>query len=76
MAEQAFEQDLTSVSFKDTNFLQMCGLFDYNVLEYFSLSQFYDKSCLNEQIKMQARFNELQVHALDRTYVNVIRSLL
>ncbi|KAJ3072425.1 Mediator of RNA polymerase II transcription subunit 6, partial [Quaeritorhiza haematococci] len=60
------ENDLTHVSFKDTNFLQMFGLWEHNVLDYFALSQFYDKSSLNEQIKMQARFNELQANMLDR----------
>ncbi|KAI8920550.1 MED6 mediator sub complex component-domain-containing protein [Entophlyctis helioformis] len=60
------DDDLTGVSFKDTAFLQAYGLNEFNVLDYFALSQFYDNSCLNEQLKMQARFNELQAHQLDR----------
>ncbi|KAI8805282.1 MED6 mediator sub complex component-domain-containing protein [Cladochytrium replicatum] len=61
-----YDESLTEVSFKDTNFLKFYGLHEANVIDYFALSQFYDKSCLNEQIRMQARFNELQAHQLDR----------
>ncbi|KAJ3388036.1 Mediator of RNA polymerase II transcription subunit 6 [Lobulomyces angularis] len=60
------EEELLNVCFKDTNFLQMYSLNEFNVLDYFSYSQFYEKSSLNEQIKMQARFNELQANMLDR----------
>ncbi|KAJ3224047.1 hypothetical protein HK099_000325 [Clydaea vesicula] len=61
------EEELLNVCFKDTNFLQMYSLNEFNVLDYFSYSQFYEKSSLNEQIKMQARFNELQANMLDRS---------
>ncbi|KAI8905143.1 MED6 mediator sub complex component-domain-containing protein [Gorgonomyces haynaldii] len=57
--------DQLEVSFKDTIFLQQFGLSEYNCLDYFALSQFYDPSCINEQLKMQARFNELNVQMLD-----------
>ncbi|KAJ3125818.1 hypothetical protein HK098_008206 [Nowakowskiella sp. JEL0407] len=50
------EEDLTGVCFKDTTFLQHNFLDQSNVITYFSLSQFYDRSCINEQILMQARF--------------------
>ena len=56
------------VSFIDTVFLQQYGLGEHNALDYFSTSQFYDPSCINEQIKMQARFNEFEASKLDHTY--------
>ncbi|EGF78057.1 hypothetical protein BATDEDRAFT_91168 [Batrachochytrium dendrobatidis JAM81] len=59
------QEDLTTMSFKDTAFLQLLGLNEHNALDYFSMSQFYDKSCLNEQLKMQVRHNELQAQQLD-----------
>lgn len=53
---------MTDQSFKDTIFLESFGLSPWNVLEYFSKSQFYDSSCINEQLKMQQRFNTLNVN--------------
>ncbi|TPX70466.1 hypothetical protein CcCBS67573_g06552 [Chytriomyces confervae] len=54
------EEDPLTVSFKDTEFLQMFGLNHDNVLDYFKLSpQFYDKRCINESLAMQKRFNSL-----------------
>lgn len=52
---------MTDQSFKDTLFLESFGLSPLNVLDYFSKSQFYDSSCINEQLKMQQRFNTLDV---------------
>ena len=60
-------EDLTCVSFKDTAFLRMFGLSEANALDYFAQSQFYDPLCINEQLKMQARFNELNAQQLDIT---------
>jgi mediator of RNA polymerase II transcription subunit 6 len=60
-------ETLTEICFKDTVFLQNFGLSQFNVLDYFALSQFYDSSCINEQLKMQARFNQLQQGQLDPT---------
>ena len=57
------EENLTDQSFKDTIFLESFGLSPWNVLDYFSKSQFYDSSCINEQVKMQQRFNTLNVSA-------------
>ncbi|KAJ1557298.1 hypothetical protein HK096_008052 [Nowakowskiella sp. JEL0078] len=48
--------DLTQVSFKDTTFLQHFPLDEHNIIDYFALSQFYDRSCINEQVRMQERF--------------------
>ncbi|KAJ3345760.1 Mediator of RNA polymerase II transcription subunit 6 [Kappamyces sp. JEL0680] len=64
-SQDAEQVDLTTVSFKDTAFLQAFGLHEFNVLDYFAQSQFYDKSCINEQLKMQARFNNLLPAELD-----------
>ncbi|KAJ3258257.1 hypothetical protein HK103_003738 [Boothiomyces macroporosus] len=67
------DEELTSVSFKDTAFLQAFGLHELNIIEYFSKSQFYDVSCIDEQLKMQARFNDLQVTQLDHTKMTGIK---
>jgi hypothetical protein len=57
--------DKTTLSFKDTNFLQFYGIVPQNALDYFALSQFYDTNSLNEQIKQQTRFNQLLASQLD-----------
>jgi hypothetical protein len=53
------ESDL-HISFIDTNFIQMYGLNEFNAIDYFSLSQFYDRTCNNNVVKMQTRFNSIQ----------------
>ncbi|KAJ3202986.1 Mediator of RNA polymerase II transcription subunit 6 [Entophlyctis luteolus] len=61
--------DPFSVSFKDTVYLETRGLSHHNALEYFQqCPQFYDKSCINEQIQMQARFNSLNPDDLEKMY--------
>ncbi|KAI8919929.1 MED6 mediator sub complex component-domain-containing protein [Powellomyces hirtus] len=60
------DEDLTHVSWKDTAFIQAHGLNEHSVMPYFALSQFYDKSSINEQISMQARFNQLEASQLDK----------
>ncbi|KAI8841331.1 MED6 mediator sub complex component-domain-containing protein [Chytridium lagenaria] len=61
------EEDLTQVCFKDATFLQMYGLNEHNVLNYFAMSpQFYDKTSINERLEMQTRFNQLQASEMDR----------
>ncbi|KAI9201892.1 MED6 mediator sub complex component-domain-containing protein [Polychytrium aggregatum] len=60
------EEDLTHVSFKDPAFLGTLGLHEHNALDYFALSQFYDKKSINEEIIMQSRFNQLQANQLNR----------
>lgn len=59
------EDEKHFLSFKDTQFLQFYGIFPENALDYFALSQFYDSNSLNEQIKQQTRFNQLQASQLD-----------
>ncbi|TPX56425.1 hypothetical protein SpCBS45565_g08419 [Spizellomyces sp. 'palustris'] len=60
------DQDLTQISWRDPAFLQHFGLGEHNVMDYFAMSEFYDKSSINEQLRMQARFNELQTSQLDK----------
>ncbi|KAJ3005356.1 hypothetical protein HKX48_000729 [Thoreauomyces humboldtii] len=60
------DEDLTHVSWKDTAFIQMYGLNEHTIMDYFSLSQFYDKSSLNEQISMQTRHQADTTLRLDK----------
>lgn len=53
------DEDFTC--FYNHNFLMSTELKDENVLDYFSLSQFYDKSCVNEILKMQSQFANLDM---------------
>ncbi|CAN8075839.1 unnamed protein product [Agarophyton chilense] len=46
-------EDLTGVMWHDKNWLSFFPLTKEHVLEYFSLSQFYDERCNNQQIKLQ-----------------------
>ncbi|OUM67760.1 hypothetical protein PIROE2DRAFT_19965 [Piromyces sp. E2] len=58
MSSNLTEQELTTVCFRDPQWLALNPLVMENVIEYFSYSQFYDKTCNNETIKMQSRFNQ------------------
>ncbi|KAL6078717.1 Mediator of RNA polymerase II transcription subunit 6 [Balamuthia mandrillaris] len=49
------EEDQTGISFKDSAWLKAFPLNSQTVLDYFSLSSFYDRTCNNEQCKMQGR---------------------
>eukprot|EP00271_Cylindrocystis_brebissonii_P008966 TRINITY_DN23533_c0_g1_i1.p1 TRINITY_DN23533_c0_g1~~TRINITY_DN23533_c0_g1_i1.p1 ORF type:complete len:292 (+),score=57.75 TRINITY_DN23533_c0_g1_i1:720-1595(+) len=53
--------DLTGVCFRDQLFLNFVGgnLVPHNVFDYFAESPFYDRSCSNEQLRMQG------IHPLD-----------
>lgn len=48
-------QELITESFIDENWIRTYGLGEYNALDYFACSQFYDVSCNNEILKMQRR---------------------
>ncbi|KAM0672290.1 RNA polymerase II transcriptional regulation [Ordospora colligata] len=49
-----------SISFVDQQFLSSRPLDEGNILEYFSGSPFYDKSCNNEILRMQTQFRGLE----------------
>jgi len=66
MSSNLTEQELTAVCFRDAQWLAMNPLVMENVIEYFSISQFYDKTCNNETIKMQSRFNQFETVEMNR----------
>eukprot|EP01114_Cavostelium_apophysatum_P023615 TRINITY_DN8951_c0_g1_i1.p1 TRINITY_DN8951_c0_g1~~TRINITY_DN8951_c0_g1_i1.p1 ORF type:complete len:257 (-),score=36.23 TRINITY_DN8951_c0_g1_i1:2-772(-) len=47
------EEDQTGVCFKDSKWLEFWPLNRDTALDYFALSGFYDRTCNNEQLKMQ-----------------------
>lgn len=60
LESRAVLMSLLEVSFKDLAWLHAYGLTPHNALEYFSLSQFYDRTCNNEVVKMQTKFNNFE----------------
>lgn len=52
------QTELAHVCFKDVAWLQHFPLTDDSVLDYFAMSQFYERTCNNEVLKMQARFTD------------------
>lgn len=49
-------EDLSQVCFRDVSWLQAFELTNASVMEYFSYSQFYERTSNNEVLKMQARY--------------------
>ncbi|ORX52589.1 MED6-domain-containing protein [Piromyces finnis] len=66
MSSNLTEQELTTVCFRDPQWLALNPLLIENVIEYFSYSQFYDKTCNNETIKMQSRFNQFDLAEMNK----------
>lgn len=54
----AGEEDLRHVSFRDVAWLQNFALTEATILDYFALSQFYERTCNNEVLRMQARYTD------------------
>ncbi|ELA41749.1 uncharacterized protein VICG_01253 [Vittaforma corneae ATCC 50505] len=50
-----------SLCFYDQNFLTQNQLTPENIIQYFSFSPFYDKGCLNEILKMQSQFANIDI---------------
>lgn len=50
-----------SICFYDQNYLCLKPLSNENILEYFSISQFYNKQSLNEILKMQSQFANIDI---------------
>lgn len=65
------EDDLTQMSFKDPMWLQAFPLNVHSALDYFSLSQFYDKKCNNENLKMQRLDMSLLRYVFGNQFYNV-----
>lgn len=56
---------LDELQWKHPEWIQRNGLRTDNVLEYFSLSPFYDRSSNNQVLKMQSQYNELNTRGND-----------
>ncbi|KAG2736870.1 hypothetical protein G9P44_000960 [Scheffersomyces stipitis] len=52
---------LDEIQWKSPEFIQERGLHTGNVLEYFSLSPFYDRTSNNQQLMMQFQFQQIQI---------------
>ena len=50
-----------TLCFFDQNFITQKPLTPQNIIEYFSISQFYDRTCLNEILKMQSQFANIDI---------------
>ncbi|KAI9032655.1 MED6 mediator sub complex component-domain-containing protein [Phycomyces nitens] len=55
-------EDLTSVEWRDTNWLERVGGFQNQqmVLDYFAMSPFWDRQCNNQVLSMQTQYNDLR----------------
>jgi mediator of RNA polymerase II transcription subunit 6 len=54
---------LDEIQWKSPEFIQERGLHTGNVLEYFSLSPFYDRTSNNQVLMMQFQFQQIQIPA-------------
>ncbi|KAL0089850.1 MED6 mediator subfamily complex component-domain-containing protein [Phycomyces blakesleeanus] len=62
MQRFAATEDLTSVEWRDTNWLERVGGFQNQqmVLDYFAMSPFWDRQCNNQVLSMQTQYNDLR----------------
>ncbi|CAO3693945.1 unnamed protein product [Rhizopus stolonifer] len=62
MQQLAATEDLTSVEWRDTNWLERVGGFQNQqiVLDYFALSPFWDRQSNNQVLSMQTQYNDLR----------------
>ncbi|KAI8887085.1 MED6-domain-containing protein, partial [Backusella circina FSU 941] len=62
MSRLGVTEDLTSVEWRDTNWLERVGGFHNRqiVLDYFALSPFWDRQCNNQVLAMQTQYNDLR----------------
>lgn len=58
--------EMTSISFRDQLWLSAYPLDRNLVFDYFALSPFYDRTCNNEQLRMEA------IHPLDMTHLSYV----
>jgi mediator of RNA polymerase II transcription subunit 6 len=72
-------EELAYVCFRDVAWLSSYPLSEASVLDYFALSQFYERTCNNEVLKMQARFTDnaallTQLHKMTGIEYAVVKS--
>ncbi|CAO3618021.1 unnamed protein product [Cunninghamella blakesleeana] len=75
MQQSVAIEDLTSVEWRDTNWIDRVGGFQNQqmVLEYFALSPFWDRQSNNQILSMQTQYNDLQ-HSYEAT-VEALRKM-
>lgn len=59
------------ICFYDSAFISCQGLTRDNILEYFRNSQFYERTCVNEILRMQTQYTELDINSRLRTTIGV-----
>ena len=65
------DEDLSGVCWRDDQWLQFFPLTRLSALDYFALSPFYDRSCNNEQAKLQG-LDPSKVSCAPTSHVNTL----
>lgn len=65
-AESVPGTEMTSISFRDQLWLSAYPLDRNLVFDYFALSPFYDRTCNNEQLRMES------IHPLDMNHLSYV----